>query len=67
MELTVSPGFDAEIPAGLPQKECQDEACIVRNFANDPNQVFLGVFDGHGTKGLLSSRFSVRELPQVSV
>jgi hypothetical protein len=64
-ELTVSPGFDAEIPQGMPQKECQDEGVLVRNFAGDPELVFLGVFDGHGTNGLKASKFSGEHLPDV--
>jgi hypothetical protein len=64
-ELTVSPGFDAEIPSDMPQKECQDEGVLVRNFAGDPELVFLGVFDGHGTNGLKASKFSSQHLPDV--
>lgn len=64
-ELTVSPGFDSEIPLGMPQKECQDEGTIIRNFAGDPNLVFLGVFDGHGSQGLKASRYTVVHLPEV--
>jgi len=64
-ELTVSPGFDAEIPIDMPQKECQDEGVLVRNFAGDPELVFLGVFDGHGTNGLKASKFSSQHLPDV--
>jgi len=63
-ELTVSPGFDSEIPLGMPQKECQDEGTIIRNFAGDPNLVFLGVFDGHGSQGLKASRYTVVHLPE---
>jgi len=62
-ELTVSPGFDLEIPTGQKQKECQDEGIVIRRYAGDQGQVFLGVFDGHGVNGLLASKFTGESLP----
>ena len=39
-------------------KPSQDTACTISNFAADPEQVFLGVFDGHGTSGTECSQFA---------
>jgi hypothetical protein len=66
-ELTVSPGFDLEIPTGQKQKECQDEGIVIRRYAGDQGQVFVGVFDGHGVNGLLASKFTGETLPAVCV
>ena len=27
---------------------CQDQAVVVEKFEDNPNQIFFGVFDGHG-------------------
>eukprot|EP00240_Pyramimonas_obovata_P006370 CAMPEP_0118933426 /NCGR_PEP_ID=MMETSP1169-20130426/11980_1 /TAXON_ID=36882 /ORGANISM="Pyramimonas obovata, Strain CCMP722" /LENGTH=316 /DNA_ID=CAMNT_0006876183 /DNA_START=278 /DNA_END=1228 /DNA_ORIENTATION=- len=64
-ELTVSPGFDLEIPTGQLQKECQDEGVIIRRFGENVEQVFLGVFDGHGVQGLKASRFTGERMPML--
>ena len=39
-------------------KAGQDTACAVSNFGDDPEQIFLGVFDGHGTAGTECSQFA---------
>ncbi|KAK3239031.1 hypothetical protein CYMTET_51022 [Cymbomonas tetramitiformis] len=60
-ELCVSPGFDAEIPRGMPQKECQDEGLVSRYFLNGAH--FIGVFDGHGKEGKKAARYVAHQLP----
>lgn len=60
-ELCVSPGFDAEIPRGMPQKECQDEGLVSRYFLNGAH--FIGVFDGHGKQGKQAARYVAHQLP----
>ncbi|KAA6426622.1 MAG: phosphatase 2C and cyclic nucleotide-binding kinase domain-containing -like [Trebouxia sp. A1-2] len=44
-------------------KPSQDTACTISNFAGDPEQVFLGVFDGHGTSGTECSLFAKEQVP----
>ena len=39
-------------------KPSQDTACAIRSFAGDPEQIFFGVFDGHGTSGTECSQFA---------
>lgn len=39
-------------------KASQDTACAVSSFGDDPEQIFLGVFDGHGTAGTECSQFA---------
>jgi hypothetical protein len=43
-------------------KPSQDTACTISNFAGDPEQVFLGVFDGHGTSGTECSLFAKEQV-----
>lgn len=43
-------------------KPSQDTACTISNFAGDPEQVFLGVFDGHGTSGTECSQFAKEQV-----
>eukprot|EP00959_Pyramimonas_sp_CCMP1952_P079389 1659383-Pyramimonas_sp.AAC.1 len=30
---------------------CQDQVTVIEEFENNPNQIFMGVFDGHGKVG----------------
>ena len=43
-------------------KPSQDTACAISNFAGDPEQVFFGVFDGHGTAGTECSQFAKEQV-----
>ena len=36
----------------------QDAVCAYRRFAGDPEQVFFGVFDGHGQHGTSCAQFA---------
>lgn len=49
--------FRGYYPEAL-HKAGQDTACAVSNFGDDPEQIFLGVFDGHGTAGTECSQFA---------
>lgn len=44
-------------------KPSQDTACAISNFAGDPEQIFFGVFDGHGTSGTECSQFAKEQVP----
>lgn len=39
-------------------KANQDAVCAYRRFANDPEQAFFGVFDGHGMAGTACAHFA---------
>jgi len=39
-------------------KANQDAVCAYRRFANDPEQAFFGVFDGHGVQGTACAQFA---------
>lgn len=41
-----------------PDKANQDSLCIHTHFGGDPEQVFFGVFDGHGEYGTQCSQFA---------
>ncbi|GFH20427.1 predicted protein [Haematococcus lacustris] len=41
-----------------PSKANQDSLCIHTHFGGDPEQVFFGVFDGHGEYGTQCSQFA---------
>ena len=43
-------------------KPSQDTACAICNFAGDPEQIFFGVFDGHGTSGTECSQFAKEQV-----
>lgn len=44
-------------------KENQDMFIVLDNFAGRPDQIFFGVFDGHGPNGAFASRFVAADLP----
>lgn len=44
-------------------KENQDSAIVLDNFGGKSNQIFFGVFDGHGPNGGLASQFCRDKLP----
>lgn len=37
-------------------KENQDSAVVIDQFSGKPNQMFFGMFDGHGPNGRLASQ-----------
>lgn len=41
-----------------PDKANQDSLCVHTHFGGDPEQVFFGVFDGHGEYGTQCSQFA---------
>lgn len=41
-----------------PDKPNQDAVCAYQNFGNDPEQLFFGVFDGHGNYGTSTAQFA---------
>ena len=43
--------------------DCQDEACVIENFAGLPGLTFAGVFDGHGPHGRAAAKFASEQLP----
>ncbi len=43
---------------GSPDKANQDSLCVHTHFGGDPEQVFVGVFDGHGEYGTQCSQFA---------
>ncbi|KAL6754679.1 phosphatase 2C and cyclic nucleotide-binding/kinase domain-containing protein-like protein [Haematococcus lacustris] len=46
-----------------PSKANQDSLCIHTHFGGDPEQVFFGVFDGHGEYGTQCSQFAKDKVP----
>jgi serine/threonine protein phosphatase PrpC len=44
-------------------KENQDSVAVIDKFGGRDNQMFFGVFDGHGPNGALSSQFVRDKLP----
>jgi len=44
-------------------KENQDSVCVKDQYGGVPNQMFFGVFDGHGPNGGLASQFVKEHLP----
>ena len=46
------------------KKTNQDNFFIYKNFINNPNYIYLGICDGHGTFGQGVSTFLVNNLPQ---
>ena len=46
------------------KKTNQDNFFIYKNFNNNPNYIYLGICDGHGTFGQGVSTFLVNNLPQ---
>mmetsp|Transcript_28754 Transcript_28754/g.73192 ORF Transcript_28754/g.73192 Transcript_28754/m.73192 type:complete len:433 (+) Transcript_28754:185-1483(+) len=47
-----------------PDKANQDSLCIHTHFGGDPEQVFFGVFDGHGEYGTQCSQFAKDKVPE---
>jgi len=47
-----------------PDKKNQDSFCVLTNFGGDLEQMFFGVFDGHGENGTQCSQFTRRMLPE---
>ncbi|CAL5228982.1 g12217 [Coccomyxa viridis] len=45
------------------QKANQDAVCAYRRFAGDPEQMFFGVFDGHGQHGTSCAQFAKDKVP----
>lgn len=43
-------------------KPSQDTACTISNFSGDPEQIFLGVFDGHGAAGTECSQYAKEQV-----
>lgn len=41
-----------------PSKANQDAVIAYKNFANDPDLLFLGIFDGHGSNGTQCAQFA---------
>ncbi|EIE18302.1 protein serine/threonine phosphatase 2C, partial [Coccomyxa subellipsoidea C-169] len=44
-------------------KENQDAVCVYRRYGGDPNQLFFGVFDGHGQQGTSCAQFAKDQVP----
>lgn len=53
--------FRGYYPEAL-SKPSQDTACAISNFSGDPEQLFLGVFDGHGSAGTDCSQFAKEQV-----
>lgn len=50
-----------------PGKANQDAVCAYRRFANDAEQAFFGVFDGHGIQGTACAQFAKEKVrPQLT-
>mmetsp|Transcript_42698 Transcript_42698/g.101361 ORF Transcript_42698/g.101361 Transcript_42698/m.101361 type:complete len:1069 (-) Transcript_42698:82-3288(-) len=47
-----------------PDKQNQDSFCVLTNFGGDLEQMFFGVFDGHGENGTPCSQFTRQKLPE---
>lgn len=47
-----------------PDKTNQDSFCVMTNFGGDLEQMFFGVFDGHGEFGTQCSQFARRKVPE---
>jgi serine/threonine protein phosphatase PrpC len=47
------------------RKPNQDCFVVIENFCNRKDQVFVGVFDGHGVNGKLASHFCRKNLPKL--
>lgn len=49
----------------MPQTFChaQDAVCAYRRFGGDPEQLFFGVFDGHGQLGTSCAQFAKDKVP----
>lgn len=47
------------LPEGILRSQLvQDAVCAYRRFAGDPEQMFFGVFDGHGQHGTSCAQFA---------
>lgn len=55
---------EAEASYRFLKADCQDEACVMHNFAGIPGLTFVGVFDGHGPHGRAAAKFACRNLPK---
>lgn len=55
---------EAEESMRFLKADCQDEACVMQNFAGIPGLIFVGVFDGHGPNGRAAAKFASHHLPQ---
>ena len=44
-------------------RTAQDAVCAYRRFAGDPEQLFFGVFDGHGQLGTSCAQFAKDQVP----
>lgn len=65
-EYTISFAFMSQrgfYPDNL-NKPNQDECCARENFRDRANEMFFGVFDGHGEEGALCARFVRKNLPE---
>ena len=49
---------DVSIEATTGSRCLQDAVCVYRRFGGDPEQVFFGVFDGHGQTGTSCAQFA---------
>ena len=49
-------------PTQAPDKKNQDSFCVQTNFGGDLEQMFFGVFDGHGENGTQCSQFTRRRV-----
>jgi len=47
-----------QCPSMTSYRIVQDAVCAYRRFAGDPEQVFFGVFDGHGQHGTPCAQFA---------
>lgn len=55
---------EAEASYRFLKADCQDEACVMHNFAGIPGLTFVGVFDGHGPHGRAAAKFACQNLPR---
>ncbi|BDA47891.1 Protein phosphatase 2C and cyclic nucleotide-binding/kinase domain-containing protein [Coccomyxa sp. Obi] len=46
-------------------KENQDAVCVYRRYGGDSEQLFFGVFDGHGQQGTSCAQFAKDTVPQL--
>lgn len=54
---------EAEASFRFLKADCQDEACVLQDFAGVPGVIFIGVFDGHGPHGRSAAKFASSRLP----
>jgi len=55
--------LEVEATMRFVKADCQDEACVLQNFARVPGLMFIGVFDGHGPNGRAAAKFASERLP----